>query len=108
MHAAVIAINEAIDRGQASMTMAALNNPNAMLRNTQEPLAQDYQDTLSQSKARKMSQSSGKVGNLKLFFDLLCLGVIILLYLIKFMNSFIHIELLITPLCAWSESLKRV
>uniref|UniRef100_A0A7N8WUM6 IQ motif containing GTPase activating protein 2 n=1 Tax=Mastacembelus armatus TaxID=205130 RepID=A0A7N8WUM6_9TELE len=50
LHAAVIAINEAIDKGQAPVTMGALNNPNAMLRNTQEALAQDYQDTLSQAK----------------------------------------------------------
>lgn len=61
MHAAVIAINEAVDRGQASVTMGALNNPNAMLRNVKEALAQDYQDTLSQTKARKMNQSSGRV-----------------------------------------------
>ncbi|TDH12710.1 hypothetical protein EPR50_G00049690 [Perca flavescens] len=60
LHAAVIAINEAIDRGQTSVTMGALNNPNAMLRNTQEALAQDYQDTLSQAKARKQDQSSGR------------------------------------------------
>uniref|UniRef100_A0A8D0A077 IQ motif containing GTPase activating protein 2 n=1 Tax=Sander lucioperca TaxID=283035 RepID=A0A8D0A077_SANLU len=61
LHAAVIAINEAVDRGQTSVTMGALNNPNAMLRNTQEALAQDYQDTLSQAKARKQDQSSGRV-----------------------------------------------
>lgn len=61
VHAAVIAINEAVDKGQASVTMAALNNPNAMLRNTQEALAQDYQDTLSQAKACKMGQASGRV-----------------------------------------------
>uniref|UniRef100_A0A3B5BK75 IQ motif containing GTPase activating protein 2 n=1 Tax=Stegastes partitus TaxID=144197 RepID=A0A3B5BK75_9TELE len=60
LHAAVIAINEAIDRGQASVTMGALNNPNAMLRNIQEALAEDYQDTLSQAKARKQDQSSGR------------------------------------------------
>ncbi|KAE8292285.1 Ras GTPase-activating-like protein IQGAP1 p195 [Larimichthys crocea] len=60
LHAAVIAINEAVDRGQASVTMGALNNPNAMLRNTQEALAQDYQDTLSQTKARKQNQSAGR------------------------------------------------
>uniref|UniRef100_A0A7N8YC86 IQ motif containing GTPase activating protein 2 n=1 Tax=Mastacembelus armatus TaxID=205130 RepID=A0A7N8YC86_9TELE len=57
LHAAVIAINEAIDKGQAPVTMGALNNPNAMLRNTQEALAQDYQDTLSQAKARKQDQN---------------------------------------------------
>lgn len=64
VHAAVIAINEAIDRGQASVTIGALNNPNAMLRNTQEALAQDYQDTLSQAKAHKQDQSSGRVRSL--------------------------------------------
>uniref|UniRef100_A0AAQ6A3J0 IQ motif containing GTPase activating protein 2 n=1 Tax=Amphiprion ocellaris TaxID=80972 RepID=A0AAQ6A3J0_AMPOC len=61
LHAAVIAINEAVDRGQASVTVGALNNPNAMLRNIQEALAQDYQDTLRQAKARKQDQSSGRV-----------------------------------------------
>ncbi|XP_073322441.1 ras GTPase-activating-like protein IQGAP2 [Pagrus major] len=60
LHAAVIAINDAVDRGQASVTMGALNNPNAMLKNIQEALAQDYQDTLSQEKARKQNQSSGR------------------------------------------------
>ncbi|XP_034396857.1 ras GTPase-activating-like protein IQGAP2 isoform X2 [Cyclopterus lumpus] len=60
LHAAVIAINEAVERGETSVTMGALNNPNAMLRNNQEVLAQDYQDTLSQTKARKQDQSSGR------------------------------------------------
>uniref|UniRef100_A0A8C3AH66 IQ motif containing GTPase activating protein 2 n=1 Tax=Cyclopterus lumpus TaxID=8103 RepID=A0A8C3AH66_CYCLU len=61
LHAAVIAINEAVERGETSVTMGALNNPNAMLRNNQEVLAQDYQDTLSQTKARKQDQSSGRL-----------------------------------------------
>ncbi|XP_056142537.1 ras GTPase-activating-like protein IQGAP2 isoform X2 [Lampris incognitus] len=60
LHAAVIVINEAVDKGQASVTMGALMNPNAMLRNTQEQLAQDYQDTLSRSKAHKEDQCSGR------------------------------------------------
>ncbi|XP_038147744.1 ras GTPase-activating-like protein IQGAP2 [Cyprinodon tularosa] len=60
LHAAVIAINEAVERGQASVTMGALKNPNAMLRNMQEILAQDYQDTLRKAKARKRDQSSGR------------------------------------------------
>uniref|UniRef100_A0A671R171 Ras GTPase-activating-like protein IQGAP1 n=1 Tax=Sinocyclocheilus anshuiensis TaxID=1608454 RepID=A0A671R171_9TELE len=47
LHAAVFAINEAIDKGHAESTMVALQNPNALLRNTQKPLAQAYQDTLS-------------------------------------------------------------
>uniref|UniRef100_A0A3P9N7K1 IQ motif containing GTPase activating protein 2 n=1 Tax=Poecilia reticulata TaxID=8081 RepID=A0A3P9N7K1_POERE len=60
LHAAVIAINEAVERDQALVTMGALQNPNAMLRNTQEVLAQGYQDTLKQDKARKRDQSSGR------------------------------------------------
>uniref|UniRef100_A0A3Q2DJ56 Uncharacterized protein n=1 Tax=Cyprinodon variegatus TaxID=28743 RepID=A0A3Q2DJ56_CYPVA len=31
IHAAVIAINEAVERGQASVTMGALKNPNAII-----------------------------------------------------------------------------
>ncbi|KAF3850925.1 hypothetical protein F7725_012697 [Dissostichus mawsoni] len=60
LHAAVIAINDAVDRGQTSVTMGALNNPNTMLKNIQETLAQEYQDALSQAKARKQDQSSGR------------------------------------------------
>ncbi|CAN9513310.1 unnamed protein product [Ophioblennius macclurei] len=60
LHAAVIAINEAIDKGQASLTMGALNNANAKLKNLQGALAQSYQDKLSQAKARKRDQSSGR------------------------------------------------
>uniref|UniRef100_A0A6Q2YB54 IQ motif containing GTPase activating protein 2 n=1 Tax=Esox lucius TaxID=8010 RepID=A0A6Q2YB54_ESOLU len=59
LHAAVFAINEAVDKGQAPVTMGALKNPSAMLRNTEEELAQDYQDTLRQAKANKEDQASG-------------------------------------------------
>lgn len=90
MHAAVIAINEAVDRGQATLTMGAMNNPNAMLKNLQEALAQDYQDTLSQAKARKMSQSSGRVrssdnssGNTFFFFFPLLLSFIFCIIVLK-------------------------
>lgn len=61
VHAAVFAINEAIDKGQAEGTMQALNNPNAMLRNTQSNLAQEYQDALSRAKKTKEDQASGRV-----------------------------------------------
>uniref|UniRef100_A0A3P8XXX2 IQ motif containing GTPase activating protein 2 n=1 Tax=Esox lucius TaxID=8010 RepID=A0A3P8XXX2_ESOLU len=60
LHAAVFAINEAVDKGQAPVTMGALKNPSAMLRNTEEELAQDYQDTLRQAKANKEDQASGR------------------------------------------------
>ncbi|XP_076015996.1 ras GTPase-activating-like protein IQGAP2 [Genypterus blacodes] len=60
LHAAVIAINEAVDKGEASVTMSALNNLNAMLKNIQQGLAEYYQETLSQTKAHKQAQSSGR------------------------------------------------
>ncbi|XP_066512297.1 ras GTPase-activating-like protein IQGAP2 [Hoplias malabaricus] len=60
LHAAVIAINEAVDKGQAEGTLAALQNPNALLRNTSKELANDYQDTLSQAKRRKQALASGR------------------------------------------------
>lgn len=81
VHAAVIAINEAIDRGKAPATMAALNNPNAMMRNAQEALAEDYQDKLSQTKARKLKQSSEKVQK-RINYDL-----IVIPYLTVFIST---------------------
>lgn len=63
VHAAVFAINEAVDKGEAAVTIGTLKNPNAMLRNTGEELAQDYQDTLSRAKASKELQASGRVRN---------------------------------------------
>ncbi|XP_018613911.2 ras GTPase-activating-like protein IQGAP2 isoform X1 [Scleropages formosus] len=59
LHAAIIAINEAIDRGQAEATMKALSNPNAMLRNILDSLSQEYQDTLSVTKKDKDDRASG-------------------------------------------------
>ncbi|XP_077329548.1 ras GTPase-activating-like protein IQGAP1 [Lithobates pipiens] len=53
LHAAVIAINEAVDRGVPAETFTALKNPNAMLVNLNEPLATVYQDTLYQAKQHK-------------------------------------------------------
>ncbi len=41
--------------------MVALQNPNALLRNTQKPLAQVYQDKLSKAKRKKEDQASGRV-----------------------------------------------
>lgn len=60
LHAAVFAINEAIDKGHAESTMTALRNPNALLRNTEKTLAQAYQDTLSKAKRKKEDQASGR------------------------------------------------
>uniref|UniRef100_A0A8C8HBP2 IQ motif containing GTPase activating protein 2 n=1 Tax=Oncorhynchus tshawytscha TaxID=74940 RepID=A0A8C8HBP2_ONCTS len=69
LHAAVFAINEAVDKGEAAVTIGTLKNPNAMLRNTGEELAQDYQDTLSRAKASKELQASGRVRNSQILPD---------------------------------------
>eukprot|EP00079_Xenopus_tropicalis_P008851 XP_002932312.2 PREDICTED: ras GTPase-activating-like protein IQGAP1 [Xenopus tropicalis] len=53
LHAAVIAINEAIDRGVPEETFTALQNPNAMLVNLNKPSATVYQNTLYQAKQHK-------------------------------------------------------
>ncbi|KAF7687951.1 ras GTPase-activating-like protein IQGAP1 [Silurus meridionalis] len=62
LHAAVIAINDAIDHGDPVGTLAAMSNPNAMLLNLHESGAQDYQDTLFQAKAEKVTNSRKRIG----------------------------------------------
>ncbi|NXU50141.1 IQGA2 protein, partial [Turnix velox] len=62
LHAAVIAINEAIEKGIAEQTIATLRNPNAMLLNVDEELAQDYQNELFEAKRRKESNAQLKNG----------------------------------------------
>ncbi|KAM5129461.1 ras GTPase-activating-like protein IQGAP3 [Mantella aurantiaca] len=60
VHAAVIAINEAVERGVAQDTMGALRNPNAMLVNLQEKLAAVYQELLYQAKSTKLANARNK------------------------------------------------
>uniref|UniRef100_A0AAR2KIM5 IQ motif containing GTPase activating protein 1 n=1 Tax=Pygocentrus nattereri TaxID=42514 RepID=A0AAR2KIM5_PYGNA len=62
LHAAVIAINEAIDHGEPQGTLVAMRNPNAMLLNLDESSAQHYQDTLFQAKAEKVANSRKRIG----------------------------------------------
>lgn len=62
LHAAVIAINDAIEHGDPAGTMAAMRNPNAMLLNLEESAAQHYQDTLFQAKAEKVANSRKRIG----------------------------------------------
>lgn len=66
VHAAVIAINDAIDHGEPAGTLAAMRNPNAMLLNLDENAAQNYQDTLFQAKAEKVTNSRKRVWDVKL------------------------------------------
>ncbi|XP_037228904.1 ras GTPase-activating-like protein IQGAP2 isoform X7 [Falco rusticolus] len=64
LHAAVIAINEAIEKGIAEQTIEKLRNPNAMLLNVDEELAQEYQNELSEAKRRKESNARLKNGTI--------------------------------------------
>ncbi|XP_068782273.1 ras GTPase-activating-like protein IQGAP2 isoform X12 [Struthio camelus] len=64
LHAAVIAINEAIEKGIAEQTIVTLRNPNAMLLNVDEELAQEYQDELFEAKRRKESNARLKNGTI--------------------------------------------
>ncbi|NWU68261.1 IQGA2 protein, partial [Pterocles burchelli] len=64
LHAAVIAINEAIEKGVAEQTVVTLRNPNAMLLNVDEDLAQDYQNELLEAKRRKESNARLKNGTI--------------------------------------------
>uniref|UniRef100_A0A671M9P1 Ras GTPase-activating-like protein IQGAP1 n=1 Tax=Sinocyclocheilus anshuiensis TaxID=1608454 RepID=A0A671M9P1_9TELE len=62
LHAAVIAINDAIDHGVPEGTLAAMRNPNAMLLQLNETAAQQYQDTLFQAKTEKVANSRKRIG----------------------------------------------
>lgn len=64
LHAAVIAINEAIEKGVADQTLTTLRNPNAMLMNVDEDLAQEYQKELLEAKRRKEENARLKNGSI--------------------------------------------
>lgn len=53
----MIAINEAVEKGQVEVTAAALRNPNALISDLQEVLMSFYQEVLHQARARKKEQA---------------------------------------------------
>ncbi|XP_054407135.1 ras GTPase-activating-like protein IQGAP3 isoform X5 [Pongo abelii] len=57
VHAAVLAINEAVERRVVEDTLAALQNPSALLENLREPLAAVYQEMLAQAKMEKAANA---------------------------------------------------
>ncbi|NWS71161.1 IQGA1 protein, partial [Crotophaga sulcirostris] len=63
LHAAVIAINEAIDRQVPADTLVALKNPNAMLINLDDQLESTYQDTLYRAKQDKMENAKNRIAS---------------------------------------------
>uniref|UniRef100_A0A8C3SSM1 IQ motif containing GTPase activating protein 3 n=1 Tax=Chelydra serpentina TaxID=8475 RepID=A0A8C3SSM1_CHESE len=60
VHAAVLAINEAVERGEVEQTMAALRNPSAMLLDVRENLAAVYQEMLYQVKLEKAGDARNR------------------------------------------------
>ncbi|XP_042660159.1 ras GTPase-activating-like protein IQGAP1 [Tyto alba] len=63
LHAAVIAINEAIDRQVPADTLMAMKNPNAMLINLDDQLESIYQDTLYRAKQDKMENAKNRIAS---------------------------------------------
>ncbi|NXH56245.1 IQGA1 protein, partial [Rhabdornis inornatus] len=63
LHAAVIAINEAIDRQVPADTLTAMKNPNAMLINLDDQLESTYQTTLYRAKQDKMENAKNRVAH---------------------------------------------
>ncbi|NXY72971.1 IQGA1 protein, partial [Glareola pratincola] len=61
LHAAVIAINEAIDHQVPADTLTAMKNPNAMLINLDDQLESTYQDTLYRAKQDKMENAKNRI-----------------------------------------------
>ncbi|XP_019518032.1 PREDICTED: ras GTPase-activating-like protein IQGAP3 [Hipposideros armiger] len=60
VHAAVLAINEAVEAGVVEDTLAALQNPSALLGNLREPLAAIYQELLAQAKMEKAASARNR------------------------------------------------
>lgn len=61
VHAAVIAINEAVDKQDVEGTFKALQNPNATLKNLKGDNREDYQNVLYAAKQSKEVTTLNKV-----------------------------------------------
>ncbi|KAG8524646.1 Ras GTPase-activating-like protein IQGAP2 [Galemys pyrenaicus] len=60
LHAAVIAINEAVEKGVAEQTIITLRNPNAVLKSVDDHLADKYQKELWEAKKKKEEHARQK------------------------------------------------
>lgn len=60
MHAAVIAINKAIDKEDASELLTVLQNPASLLTNIHPSIIDQYQKYLSSSKLEKATNTQNK------------------------------------------------
>lgn len=61
MHAAIIAINGALDKGNADVTLEAMLNPNACLSGVTKDNVEDYQKRLADAKKVKCDAAQNKV-----------------------------------------------
>ncbi len=61
MHAAVIKINDAIDKSDSADTLAALQNPNAVLIHVNTNNKEQYQTTLQDAKKSKSDEAFNRV-----------------------------------------------
>uniref|UniRef100_A0A8C5RSE3 IQ motif containing GTPase activating protein 3 n=1 Tax=Laticauda laticaudata TaxID=8630 RepID=A0A8C5RSE3_LATLA len=61
VHAAILAINRAVEMGIVAETMAALGNPSAMLVGVQESLGDPYQEELCRAKGEKAENAKNRV-----------------------------------------------
>ena len=69
MHAAVIAINDAIDHMKADLTLGSLKNPVALLSNIVDDLMESYQQVLHDAKVTKAQAALSKVIEIKFLHD---------------------------------------
>ncbi|XP_063001981.1 ras GTPase-activating-like protein IQGAP3 [Elgaria multicarinata webbii] len=60
VHAAILAINKAVETGIVAQTLVALRNPNAMLSNLRERLGAVYQEVLHQAKVEKAQNARNR------------------------------------------------
>uniref|UniRef100_A0A8C5RT63 IQ motif containing GTPase activating protein 3 n=1 Tax=Laticauda laticaudata TaxID=8630 RepID=A0A8C5RT63_LATLA len=60
VHAAILAINRAVEMGIVAETMAALGNPSAMLVGVQESLGDPYQEELCRAKGEKAENAKNR------------------------------------------------
>lgn len=61
MHAAILAINNAVEVGIVAETVAALCNPSAMLMGVQESCGGPYQEELCRAKGEKAEKAKNRV-----------------------------------------------
>uniref|UniRef100_A0A8D2JBI0 IQ motif containing GTPase activating protein 3 n=1 Tax=Varanus komodoensis TaxID=61221 RepID=A0A8D2JBI0_VARKO len=64
VHAAVLAINRALEMGIVAQTLAALRNPSAMLAGLREGLGAAYHEVLSKAKVQKAQSATNRVDDI--------------------------------------------